>query len=99
MLVENSHMHYAYCRTNLEPLLEIVDRSNRPVMGFQYCQYLHPMQQMLAQEIIYLVYNIVRNIRNETDMFYPEFTSIGYRLWQGAFLAQIWECHIANIFP
>jgi hypothetical protein len=78
MLVENSH--YGYWRTNPEPLHEIVNRPNRMVMGVQYRQCLHPMQQMLVQEIIYPCYKIIRDVRNQTDVFYPEFTCIGYGL-------------------
>ena len=78
MLVESSH--YAYWRTNPEPLHEIVDRSNRKLMEFQYRHCLHSMQQMLGQEIIHFVDNIVRNVRNKTYMFDPKFTRIGYSL-------------------
>ena len=96
MLVESSQ--YTYWTTNPKPLHEIVNRSNRMIMAFQYRHCLHPMQQMLDQEAVHFVYNVVRNVRNEADMFNPKFTRIGYNLREGTFLAQIWECHVADVF-
>ena len=57
------------------------------------------MEQMVVQEVVDYVYNIILGSQNQTDMFYPEFTRIGYSLRYGLFPAQIWECHVADILP
>jgi hypothetical protein len=57
------------------------------------------MQKMPTQESVYLICDIISNVRHQTDVFNPESTRIRNSFWYAFFLHVVWQCQPANVFP
>jgi hypothetical protein len=57
------------------------------------------MQKVPTQESIYLICDIIPNIRHQTDVFNPESTRIRNSFWYAFLLHMVRQRQPANVFP
>jgi hypothetical protein len=50
-----------------------------------------------AQKAVYLIYDVVCSVGDQTYMFNPEFARIGHSIRQGFILDRMWECKSTDI--